>query len=118
MLNHFLNKGDQMKELDKIQQEHKLWIDYNFPNALPHQSIFGAMEELGELAQACLKQEQGIRFSYEECQNKKKDAIGDLIIFLFHQCNLNNWQLSDIIQETWDVVSKRDWQRNKENGKV
>lgn len=104
-----------MNFLDIIQAEHKKWTDKNFPGAPAWQSFVGMTEELGELAHAFLKNEQGIRLN-EDHEMKMKDAIGDIIIYSLHFCSLHNWQLSDIIRDTWQEVRERDWQKNKKNG--
>lgn len=105
-----------MLDLDRIQEEHRIWSDYCFPEAPDYHSLIGATEELGELCHAWLKREQGIRGHEHDAE--ARDAIGDVIIYLLHFCTSNGWKMSDIIQETWDVVQKRDWQANRENGEV
>jgi len=104
-----------MIDLDHIQTEHRVWTDHNFPNAPSDDSLIGAFEEMGELAHAHLKRKQGIRGNNHEAE--ARDAIGDIIIYLLHYCTSNGWKMSDIIQETWDEVSKRDWIKNPENGR-
>ena len=104
-----------MIDLDIIQEQHRIWTDHNFPNAPSDDSLIGAFEEMGELAHAHLKRKQGIRGNNHEAE--ARDAIGDIIIYLLHYCTSNGWKMSDIIQETWDEVSKRDWIKNPENGR-
>jgi len=104
-----------MIDLDIIQKQHRIWTDHNFPNAPSDDSLIGAFEEMGELAHAHLKRKQGIRGNNHEAE--ARDAIGDIIIYLLHYCTSNGWKMSDIIQETWDEVSKRDWIKNPENGR-
>jgi NTP pyrophosphatase (non-canonical NTP hydrolase) len=96
-----------MIDLDRIQEQHRIWTDYNFPDAPDHHSLIGAFEEMGELAHAWLKREQGIRGHEHDAE--ARDAIGDIIIYLLHFCTSNGWRMSEIIQETWDQVQKRDW---------
>ena len=105
-----------MKALNRIQEEHRVWTDYNFPDAPDYHSLIGAMEEMGELCHAWLKREQGIRGNGHE--EKARDAIGDIILYLLHFCSRNGWQMSDIIQETWDGVKVRDWKANPETGGI
>ena len=107
-----------MNKLDKIQQEHKEWAQKNFPDAPAWHSLLGIGEEVGELMHAFLKQEQGIRGTHQEHEDAKKDAIGDIIIYMLHFCNYHNWSLLDIIDETWEEVKQRDWTKNKENGET
>ena len=102
--------------LDLIQAEHEEWAARNFPNAPDYHSLIGAMEELGELAHAWLKREQGIRGTERQHEEEARDAVGDIIIYLLHFCSSNRWLLSDIIEDTWENVRKRDWITNPENG--
>lgn len=101
--------------LDRIQEEHRIWTDYNFPDAPDYHSLIGAFEEMGELAHAWLKREQHIRGHEHDAE--ARDAIGDIIIYLLHFCTSNGWKMSEIIQETWDQVQKRDWIANPEDGR-
>jgi len=103
-----------MLDLNRIQAEHKIWVDRNFPNAPDYHSLIGAMEELGELSHAWLKREQGIRGNQHD--EEARDAIGDIFIYLLHFCTSNRWLISDIIRETWALVQKRDWINNKDTG--
>jgi NTP pyrophosphatase (non-canonical NTP hydrolase) len=102
-------------EIGQIQFEVMEWAAHNFPNAQVYQPLIGIMEEVGELAHAHLKQEQNIRTNENHTENAK-DAIGDIIIYLMDYCNRRNFNLSDIIIDTWSLVKKRDWQKNKIRG--
>lgn len=95
--------------LKRIQAEQNDWSKRNFPNKKPHQPILGAAEEVGELAHAFLKMEQGIRGTKEEHSEKMRDAIGDCCIFMMDLCNQMGWDFEEIIQQTWQHVQKRDW---------
>jgi hypothetical protein len=71
------------------------WGKYNFPNALPHQPLLGMMEELGECVECqCNNDVQG-----------EKDGIGDLMIFLFHYCDLNDITIDSNLNRSTDDVS-------------
>ncbi|MBU1067448.1 hypothetical protein KKE60_06645 [Patescibacteria group bacterium] len=105
-----------MFDLNQFQREHKKWTDHNFPDAPAWQSFVGAVEELGELAHAFLKLTQGIRGAKEEHIAEMRDAIGDVIIYLSHFCNVHGFLLSKIIDETWTEVRKRDWKKYPGNG--
>jgi len=98
--------------LSQIQKEQAEWSAHNFPNKKPHQPILGVAEEVGELAHAYLKMEQGIRGTKEEHSAAMKDAIGDCCIFLMDLCNQMGWNFEDIIDETWAHVKKRDWKKD------
>lgn len=112
--------------LKKVQREQRDWAIKNFGNTgapaknpIPgHGSLLGAMEELGELCHAHLKESQGIRGTAEEHQAKAKDAIGDIIIYLADYCNRRGFNIEEIVAETWFHVKHRDWTKNKETGIV
>ena len=98
-----------MKVMQKEQDE---WSRRNFDNKKPYQPILGATEEVGELAHAYLKMEQGIRGTKAEHEAAMKDAVGDCCIFLMDLCNQMGWDLESIITETWAQVKKRDWKKD------
>ena len=101
--------------LNIIQMELKEWDKKNFGEQPSYRSLLGAFEEIGELAHAHLKEEQGIRESnYEE---DAKDAIGDTIIYLANYCNARGFNLQGIIEETWNQVKERDWVRYPKTGR-
>jgi NTP pyrophosphatase (non-canonical NTP hydrolase) len=79
-----MNK-DIKVETKKLQKEIYQWKLNNFGNKAGngHQNLLGVIEEIGELAHAVLKKEQGIR-NNEEHNDLMKDAIGDIFIFLMN----------------------------------
>lgn len=102
--------------LKKLQEEQKLWVKYNFgirPSWMP---LLGAMEELGELAHAHLKNAQNIRTNENHFENKK-DAIADIVIYLSDYCTAEGIDFEETVKNTWNEVKKRDWIKNKETGK-
>ena len=101
-----------MTSLKEIQKEQGEWSARNFDNKKIYQPILGATEEVGELAHAYLKMEQGIRGTKEEHQAAMKDSIGDCCIFLMDLCNQMGWDFDGIIRETWAQVKKRDWKKD------
>lgn len=101
--------------LNKMQKELFTWDKKNFGDQPAYRSLLGAFEEIGELAHAHLKEEQGIRASnYEE---DAKDAIGDTIIYLANYCNARGFNLHDIIKDTWSQVRQRDWVKYPKTGR-
>lgn len=104
--------------LDILQREVSQWASRNFPNALPYQPLLGAVEELGELAHAHLKNEQGIRGTPEEHHAAKKDAVADAVIYLSHYCHLNGLHIADCVETAWGEVKHRDWLKNQKDGKT
>lgn len=99
-----------------LQIEISEWANRNFKDRLPHQPLLGIIEEVGELAHAHLKTEQGIRGTVEQHKLNKVDAVGDIFIYLADYCTLNNISLEIAIHDTWEKVKQRDWKKNKEIG--
>ncbi|KKK62283.1 hypothetical protein LCGC14_3005880, partial [marine sediment metagenome] len=82
--------------------------------SLPDQTevpLTKALDAIGRLAHADLKQSQGIRGSDAEHEADAKDAIGDLLIYLAGYTTRRGWNLQDIIEEVWSQVKARDWRR-------
>lgn len=103
-------------DLDKVQNEVWTWKCINFPQSSAVEQFLGVVEEVGEASHAILKKSQGIRGSEEKHQEDLRDAIGDIMIYLLNFCSANGWSLSQVIEETWDVVKRRDWVKNTEDG--
>jgi len=102
--------------LSQLQREHKRWLEHNFPSQKSHDALLGLIEEVGELAHAHLKHEQGIRDMTEvEYRIQAADAIGDIVIYLASYCNTNEFSLPLIVKETWDRVKQRDWRKDPDN---
>jgi len=106
------------KGLARIQKEINAWREYNFPDSTPTQQFLGVVEETGELSHAILKGQQGIRGYSPEDTAEIKDAIGDLLVFLANFCSMNDWDMLTILQDVWEEVKQRDWQKNPKTGKV
>ena len=103
--------------LKKVQDEHRSWQLHNFGPPSVVESLIGVTEELGELSHAYLKNRQGIRLN-ENHEEKMKDAVGDLLIYLIAFCEAKRFDLEDILQKTWDEVRQRDWVKFPNNGKT
>ena len=106
-----------MRELTRLQDAVQEWQQRNFAPILPHQPLLGLQEEVGELAHAHLKQEQGIRGTWAEHQQAKTDAVGDIAIYLAAYCAVNGIDLGAAVDETWAKVSQRDWRADPQNGR-
>jgi NTP pyrophosphatase (non-canonical NTP hydrolase) len=104
--------------LEQLQTEHAPWLARNFPEQTAHQALLGAMEELGELAHAHLKAEQGIRGDDKLHMAEKIDAIGDIVIYLASYCTTNGISLEEAVWTTWEKVRRRNWQRNPLTGQI
>lgn len=97
----------------KLQREQRAWVEHNFPGRESWNPLVGAMEELGELAHAHLKQHQNIRVG-ENHEANGKDAVADIVIFLSDYCSARGWDFQHIMEITWNQVKHRDWQKNRE----
>lgn len=95
-------------DLNRLQFEQNEWSLRNFPDQKPYQCLLGAVEELGELAHAHLKLEQKIRLE-ENHLAKKRDAIGDIIIYLAGYCSHMGFNFAECVSQAWDEVKKRNW---------
>lgn len=104
--------------LIEIEAEINEWQSRNFPNAKSYQPLLGAVEEMGELSHAHLKMEQGIRGTPMEHLMKKKDSVGDILIYLVHYCKLNGFTMEECLATAWHEVKQRDWIMNKQDGTV
>ena len=105
-------------DLAELQRQHREWLAHNFPGQAPHHGLLGVVEELGELAHAHLKAEQGIRGYDDEGKTAAeiRDAVGDIVIYLASYCNTNGIDLGACVREAWEQVSRRDWAAEPETG--
>jgi len=71
------------------------WQTKNFPDATIEDTIDGMLEELGELCHATLKGRQGIRGmdDQEKVLAARKDAVGDMMLYLLHYMRLSGEDL-------------------------
>lgn len=104
-----------MLTFKQLQDEQRPWVAHNFPGRAAHIPLLGALEELGELAHAHIKAEQGIRV-LEDHEANAKDAIGDVIVFLADYCTARGFDLQEIIETVWAQVKQRDWRNDPANG--
>lgn len=114
-----LNRKDGAMSLPKLQADMKQWLEYNFPGTTSFEQFAGIVEEVGELAHALLKMSQGIRGSKDELEDKERDAIGDIAIYLMNYCNTRGFDFEKILYTVWEeMVSQRDWRKNSRDGEV
>ena len=95
-----------------------LTVEWNKKNFGEHhgsgyRNLLGVAEEVGELCHAQLKGEQGIRHTPEEILKMKKDAVGDIVIFLCSYCDSQNISLEECVETAWQEIKDRDWKRDK-----
>lgn len=101
-------------KFDIQELEYKIikWNKKNFGGhySTGYRNLLGVMEEVGELAHAHLKKEQNIRME-ENHDEKKKDAIGDIVIFLINYADSQGLTLSECIHYSWEQIKNRDWSK-------
>jgi NTP pyrophosphatase (non-canonical NTP hydrolase) len=102
----------------QLQNEQQAWANHNFPDTGGDswQPFLGVVEEVGELSHALLKRKQGIRGTEWEHQLEIWDSVGDIVIYLADFCKREKIDFQDCVEETWQRVQKRDWQKDKLNG--
>lgn len=103
--------------LSKLQEERNLWIAHNFPDASLAHCIFGAVEEMGELAHHFLKREQGIRGDDTHHVAGMLDSVADAVIFLAGVPTHLGVDYGELVQATWNTVKTRDWVKYPTNGR-
>lgn len=101
--------ADSEITLRQLQDEQRPWVARNFPGRPSWYPLLGVMEEVGELAHAHLKGEQGIRYTPDEVRAKKVDAVADIVTFLADYCSAEAIDLQAAIDKTWPEVRERDW---------
>lgn len=96
--------------LSKLQEEQALWSARNFGDQSSEMALLGLVEEVGELAHAVLKREQGIRTN-EKLDAKLKDAIGDIVIYAADYATRENISLVrsfETLAHMQDMMNFRD----------
>jgi NTP pyrophosphatase (non-canonical NTP hydrolase) len=103
-----------MSELKETQRAVKAWSTKNFGDQPSYRPLLGIVEEVGELCHAHLKGEQGIRHTPEEILSLKKDALGDILIYVMDYCSREGLSLDECLFEAWKEVARRDWRKENE----
>lgn len=83
--------------ISELQHQQYTWQTTNFGKQEEYRPLLGMIEELGELARGQLKYEQNIRGTKESHFDAQRDAIADVIIYLFGFCSAYNVSLSAIL---------------------
>jgi NTP pyrophosphatase (non-canonical NTP hydrolase) len=104
--------------LRRLQEEHKVWREHNFPNSEDIDPFLGIVEEVGELSHAILKARQGIRGTPAEHFEAKKDAVADILIYMADWANREGLDLETTLEDVWSEVKTRDWRRFPKNGRT
>lgn len=102
--------------LKTLQAEQKEWSQLNFGDQPAYFALLGALEELGELAHAHLKQAQKIRGDGLQHETDAQDAVADVIIYLADYCWRRGWDIGDIVENVWNEVKCRNWKQFPQNG--
>lgn len=82
-----------------------------------YRNLLGLSEEVGELCHAHLKGEQGIRHTPQEIERLKKDAVGDILIFLCNYCDSQGFNIRDCAAQAWGEIEGRTYASMKEQEK-
>ena len=87
------------------------WSKENFGqhHSTGYRNLLGVSEEVGELCHAHLKGEQGIRYTPEEILALKKDAVGDIVIFLCNYCDSQGFTLHNCVVAAWNEIKDRSY---------
>jgi NTP pyrophosphatase (non-canonical NTP hydrolase) len=104
--------------LTQLQNEQAAWAERNFGTVTVDSQLLGVMEEVGELAHAVLKSEQGIRGSRELHNAEAADATGDIVIYLAGVASTLGIDMEQAVTDTWASVSQRDWRKHPETGRA
>lgn len=104
--------------LTQLQNEQAAWAKRNFGVVTVDSQLLGVMEEVGELAHAVLKAEQGIRGSREQHMEDAADAIGDITIYLAGVASCLGIDMEQAVTATWANVSQRDWRKHPATGRA
>jgi NTP pyrophosphatase (non-canonical NTP hydrolase) len=96
--------------LDSLQCQVLRWQSQNFPDCQEWELALGVCEESGELAECMLKLHRGIRGD-EFNEDRLKDAIGDIVVYLIGICGARGWSLGSVLESTAERVLSRDWRQ-------
>ena len=96
--------SDKAARLSAIQREVGVWAMRNFgEKSLGTNPQLGIIEEVGELAKAILKKDQGIRGTPEKHDSDAVDAIGDIAIYLMNHLNVTSLDIGPLFYGAWFI---------------
>ncbi len=58
-----------------------------------------------------LKQEQGIRYSFADAQDKKQEWFDNFLCHIFYLARQFDFSAAEAVSTTWDKVRQRDWKK-------
>jgi NTP pyrophosphatase (non-canonical NTP hydrolase) len=99
---------DNWDALDGLQKDINAWQRNNFPHCQEWELALGVSEEAGEIADCVLKSHRKIR-SDEFPEERLKDAVGDIVLYLFGICDHHDWLLSQVVSRAAREVLARKW---------
>lgn len=105
------------RTIGEIQEDQREWVRHNFGDRPAWHPLLGVQEEVGELAHAFLKREQGIRGTKQEHDEAIRDAVADIVIFLMDFCSASGIDLEAQVAATWEQVRLRDWRKDPAGGR-
>lgn len=88
------------------------WQRANFNQLGVAWTTLGLVEEVGELARALLKREEGIRGSYDEWSEEVRKELGDIFIKLLDVAQTLDYDLPTVAMLRWMVVRERNFRAN------
>lgn len=117
-----------------LQRELRTWQEHNFEGRTSNDPTMGVAEEIGELARELepddphvrelaialgrlhhhsLKRGQKIRGSNREHEDRIRDALGDITIFIMDIHNAFGWNFGATVLKVWGEVKQRNWRPEK-----
>lgn len=94
------------------------WSNHNWPRRKSKDVVCSMTEEIGELMRAETKAEQGIRGTLDYWEAEAKREWGDVLIAALDYALVRGWSPVSVLQDRWNEVSVRDWQKFPKNGKT
>lgn len=89
-----------MDNFERIQTEVAIWTSRKFPNAQKWYPL------------------QDVRLEADLLENRDTEkipnAIGNIVIYLMHFCHLEGLSFSACVNDAWDEVKERDWNKHRE----
>ena len=93
---------------DALQNDIVAWHRRNYPKDDQFSALLGVQEEIGELNRAELKQEGGIRGTWDEWQIEKHKEAGDVLIGILNFCGFRGIKISDALKAITSLPPVKD----------
>lgn len=114
-----------MINLDDLQKEIHSWANENFGSRKEEDILLNITSEFGIIFEQKLEEivpllhasRQASKIcSYRKYDDKLKKSLGTLMIHILDYCSLRKWSYNDILKNTWEDVSNREWIHDPLNG--